>query len=325
MIFILYHIIACTIALVVDRIVGDPPKLPHPVRWIGQFISYLTKKLNSGNARLLRGGVLTVVVVFITTTVVFTISYVSYQIHWSIYLLVQIVLIAIGLAQKSLQQAADDVYNPLVVGNIAQARVKLSWIVGRDTANLDEAEITRGVVETVSENTSDGVTAPLFYAFLFGATGLWFYKAINTLDSMVGYKNERFQHFGTCSAKLDDVVNFIPSRFTGLLILIVTKNSYPRPFPKRFKGWLRDAKKHPSPNSGYLEAATAYQMGIQLGGINYYEGIASHRAEMGVAYVQLQAHHIKETTKQMMHVTIYFWFLCTLLGGIVFYVAKSWS
>lgn len=325
MMFILYHLIACTLGLLMDRLIGDPPNLPHPVRWIGQFISYLTKKLNNGQARFWKGALLTAIVVCSTTFMMLGISYVSYQIHWAVYIVVQTLFIAVGLAQKSLKQAADDVYNPLIAGDIEEARTKLSWIVGRDTAHLDEAEITRGVVETVSENTSDGVTAPLFYAFFFGATGLWFYKSINTLDSMVGYKNERFQHFGTCSAKLDDVVNFIPSRLTGFLILIGTKNTYPTPFSVRFRGWLRDAKKHPSPNSGYLEAATAYQMGIQLGGLNYYEGVVSNRSEMGIQSIQLQAHHIKEATRQMMQVTVYFWLLFTLLGGIIFYVAKSWS
>ncbi|MBQ0140996.1 MAG: cobalamin biosynthesis protein CobD [Kurthia sp.] len=319
-----YHLIACTIGLLLDRLLGDPPNFPHPVRWIGNGISYLTKKLNRGKHRCWKGVVLTVSIVGLTTASVVAISIICYQIHWVLYVAVQSLLIATGLAQKSLKQAAMDVYNPLINGDLQQARVKLSWIVGRDTETLDEHEITRGVVETVSENTSDGVTAPLFYAFLFGATGLWFYKAINTLDSMVGYKNERFQQFGTCSAKLDDIVNFIPSRLTGMLILIGTKNSYPRPFSERFKGWLQDAKKHPSPNSGYLEAATAYQMGIQLGGLNYYEGVASHRAEMGISHMKLQASHIKEATKQMTQATNYFWLLFILLGGVVFYVAKSW-
>lgn len=324
MMLIICHIIACIIGLLLDRLIGDPPKLPHPVRWIGHAISHLTKKLNSGSHRLWKGALLTTIIVMVTTASVLVISVISYQIHWTCYVIVQSIFIAIGLAQKSLKQAAMDVYKPLLSGDLQQARIKLSWIVGRDTDTLDEHEITRGVVETVSENTSDGVTAPLFYGFLFGATGLWFYKAINTLDSMVGYKNERFEQFGTCSAKLDDVVNFIPSRVTGFLLLIGTKNSYPQPFSVRMKGWLQDAKKHPSPNSGYLEAATAYQMGIQLGGLNYYEGIASHRAEMGVAHVKLQAHHIKEATKQMTQVTNYFCLLFILLGGLICYVAQSW-
>lgn len=322
---LIYHLIACTAALLIDRIIGDPPKMPHPVRWIGNFIAYMTDKLNKGSNRFGKGMLLTGMTVALTTIVFLIISMVAYKIHPIVYIVIQALLMAIGLAQKSLKEAALAVYTPLVAGDLEEARTKLSWIVGRDTAGLDEANITRGVVETVSENTSDGITAPLFYGFAFGATGLWAYKAINTLDSMVGYKNERFRQFGTCSAKLDDVVNYIPSRITGFLLLLVTKNSYKQSFSKRFKGWLVDAKKHPSPNSGYLEAATAYQMGIQLGGLNYYEGIASHRAEMGESNVRLQSNHIMETVEQMHRTTFAFWLVCSLLGGVLFYVAKSWS
>lgn len=318
---ILYHIIACTLALVIDRLIGDPPNMPHPVRWIGQFITFQTEKLNNGKFIVWKGILLTTLTVGLVVMLVGLISYLTYELHWIAYIAIQTVLMAIGLAQKSLRQAAEDVYKPLVAGDLSQARTKLSWIVGRDTVNLDESEITRGVVETVSENTSDGVTAPLFYGFLFGATGLWMYKAINTLDSMVGYKNERFKQFGSCSARLDDVVNFIPSRMTGFLILIIATNTYKQQEYNRFKRWLQDAKKHPSPNSGYLEAASAIQMGIQLGGLNYYEGVASHRAEMGVPHIKLQATHIQEVINQMHRAVFGFWLIMSLLGGIILYVA----
>lgn len=321
---LLAHLIASTFGLIIDRIFGDPAKLPHPVTWIGQLITSLTKKLNNGKFLLWKGTLLTVLTVGMTTLIVGGISYVSYQIHWVFYVIIQSILIAIALAQKSLKQAALDVFSPLVEGDLQQARMKLSWIVGRDTEQLGEGEITRGVVETVSENTSDGITAPLFYSMLFGATGSWFYKAINTLDSMVGYKNDRFLYFGRCSAKLDDVVNFIPSRITGFLILCCTSNKTSESFISRFISWLKDAKKHPSPNSGYLEAATAYQLGIQLGGLNYYEGVASHRAEMGVPVHVLRAQHIKEAIHHMYRVTSYFWLLFILLGGVVYYVTHSW-
>lgn len=318
---ILYHIIACTLALIMDRIIGDPPKMPHPIRWLGKFIHFMTKKLNNGKLIFAKGMILTMLTVGMTGVIVFAISYISYEIHWSLYILIQTILMAIGLAQKSLKEAALDVYNPLVSGNIKEARVKLSWIVGRDTANLDESEITRGVVETVSENTSDGVTAPLFYGFLFGATGLWMYKAINTLDSMVGYKNERFMRFGTCSARFDDVVNFIPSRITGFLILTLTPNTYKQSYRIRLHTWLQDAKKHPSPNSGYLEAASAIQMGIQLGGLNYYDGVASHRAKMGSPSIILQSTHIQQVIHQMHRAVWFFWLLFSLIGGVIYYVA----
>jgi len=321
---LLYHMIATLLGFILDRIIGDPPHLPHPVRWIGNGISSLTKRLNIGNYRFQKGVLLTTIVVLTTTSIILAISVVTYQIHWSLYIIVQSIFIAIGLAQKSLQQAAMDVYTPLVAGDLKEARRKLSWIVGRDTDHLDEADITRGVVETVSENTSDGITAPLFYSVFFGATGVWVYKAINTLDSMVGYRNEKYEKFGTCSAKLDDVVNYIPSRLTGLCIVLFTKNFTATSLNQRMKNWLKDAKKHPSPNSGYLEAATAYQLGIQLGGLNYYEGIASHRAEMGKPTVILNASHIQRTIEQMHIASASFLTFMILIGGVIYYVTESW-
>ncbi|MBD8520796.1 adenosylcobinamide-phosphate synthase CbiB [Lysinibacillus sp. FSL R7-0073] len=285
-------VIACIIGIIFDILVGDPPKLPHPVRWIGKLIQSQTALWNQGKWRKLRGMVMALAVVGTTMFVVTLILLLSYQVSLIFGVLVEGLLIGIGLAQRSLKEAALAVYEPLVKGDFAEARVKLSWIVGRDTEKLGEDEIVRGVVETVSENTSDGVTAPLFYAFLFGAIGLWGYKAVNTLDSMVGYKNETFKDFGMFSAKLDDVLNFIPSRITGFLIVLGTKNETSYSFGQRLKRWAQDAKKHPSPNSGYLEAATAVQLGVQLGGKNTYQGVVSHRAIMGEKLVPLTKEHI---------------------------------
>ncbi|KEK09089.1 cobalamin biosynthesis protein CobD [Lysinibacillus sphaericus] len=285
-------VIACIIGIIFDILVGDPAKLPHPVRWIGKLIQSQTALWNQGKWRKLRGMVMALAVVGTTMFVVTLILLLSYQVSLIFGVLVEGLLIGIGLAQRSLKEAALAVYEPLVKGDFAEARIKLSWIVGRDTEKLGEDEIVRGVVETVSENTSDGVTAPLFYAFLFGAIGLWGYKAVNTLDSMVGYKNETYKDFGMFSAKLDDVLNFIPSRITGFLIVLGTKNETSYSFGQRLKRWAQDAKKHPSPNSGYLEAATAVQLGVQLGGKNTYQGIVSHRAIMGEKLVPLTKEHI---------------------------------
>lgn len=322
---IIYHLIASTLGLLLDRVIGDPPKLPHPVRWIGTAIQALTHCLNNGTRRFFKGVLLTTIVVGSVLIIVLVISVITYRIHWLLYLVVQTIFIMIGLAQKSLAEAALAVYEPLLDKHIVEARDKLSWIVGRDTAQLNEADITRGVVETVSENTSDGVTAPLFWAFIFGATGLWVYKAINTLDSMVGYRNERFQYFGKCSAKLDDIVNYIPSRLTGFLIILCTRHTSEYSLKERLKNWVIDASKHPSPNSGYLEAATAYQLGIQLGGINYYEGIASHRATMGQPVSILSHRHIKAVIQQMHQAVFAFWCVLTSVGGIIIYVTQPWS
>lgn len=298
--------IACIIGLVFDLVVGDPPKMPHPVRWIGKLIQTQTELWNKGKMRKTRGMIMALAVVGTTMFVVTAILLVSYNISTLFGIVVEGLLIGIGLAQRSLKEAAMAVYEPLLKGDFAEARVKLSWIVGRDTEKLDEDEIVRGVVETVSENTSDGVTAPLFYAFFFGAIGLWGYKAVNTLDSMIGYKNERYKDFGMFAAKLDDVLNFVPSRITGLLMVLGTKNETSVPLFKRLKRWAQDAKKHPSPNSGYLEAATAVQLGVQLGGKNSYQGIESFRATMGEKLVPLTKEHIATAVIHMRVATLLF-------------------
>lgn len=314
------HLLAIALGVILDRIVGDPPNWPHPVRFIGAAISKLTNRWNHEPNAFRNGFLLLGTVALGIFAVVYLIVFLAYS--WNVFagIAVEALLIASGLAQKSLKDAAMDVQKPLAARNMPLAREKLSWIVGRDTHSLNESEITRGVVETVSENTSDGVTAPLFWAFLLGAPGLWLYKAINTLDSMVGYRNEEFEKFGYASAKADDVLNFIPSRLTGFLILVMTENARSLTMRQRFSEWLRDAPKHPSPNSGWLEAATAVQLGVELGGLNHYRGIESHRALMGTPVYPLEARHIHEAVGHMQTVTIGF-FIIFALGGILFGIA----
>lgn len=315
------HILAIAIGLILDRIIGDPPSWPHPVRWIGTLISKLTKLLNKGRARKTKGLLLVIIVVGLSFSISIIILSAAYNVHMIFGIAIESILIAVGLAQKSLRQAAMDVYEPLIAGDLQVARTKLSWIVGRDTESLDEKEITRGVVETVSENISDGITAPLFFAFLFGAPGLWAYKAINTLDSMVGYKNEQYEDFGYVSAKLDDIANYIPSRMTGYLIMLWGKKESKQSFKVRMNGWWQDARKHPSPNSGFLEAATAYQLGIQLGGKNTYKGIVSNRALMGIDEVPLSANHIVNVISHLKTAVFLFWLWMMVIGGIILVTA----
>lgn len=309
------HIIAISIGFFLDRLIGDPPHWPHPVRWIGQFISLMTNLLNRGRFRLLKGAILLIVTVTLVFFIVLILVLVSYQVHLFVGILVEAILIAIGLAQKSLRDAALDVYRPLKNGELQEARMKLSYIVGRDTNQLTEREISRATIETVSENAADGITAPLFWAFLFGAPGLWLYKAVNTLDSMVGYKDKRYQWFGKFSARTDDIFNFIPARITGLLIICCTPNKGGHPFSERIKNWLREARIHTSPNSGYLEAATAWQLGIQLGGPSTYHGVRSNRAKIGPEKSSLQATHIHQAIAQMHQTSFVFWLLFVGIGG----------
>ena len=316
------QVVLCLIAIILDRIIGDPKWLPHPVIWIGRLISLLDKAFNKGRMRKFKGGVSALFVVGLVGASMLSLTIFTYSVHWALGMAFEVVMITIGLAQKSLAEAARAVSKPLIARDLVEARKKLGWIVGRDTEKLGEAEIVRGVVETVSENTSDGVTAPLFYALLFGATGAWIYKAINTLDSMIAYKDEQYADFGYLAAKMDDVANFVPSRITGLMILVYMKTESTLSFKERFKSWKVDAKKHPSPNSGYLEAATAYQLGIQLGGVNYYKGQKSVRALMGKPLVKMTAVHIEKAVQHMYRVTLLFFFI---VGGMIFVLTGPWG
>ncbi|MGO1057566.1 adenosylcobinamide-phosphate synthase CbiB [Planococcus sp. FY231025] len=310
------YIAAIALGLFLDRLVGDPPSWPHPVRWIGTVIAGLSKRWNKPPHAFRNGFFMVALIAGLAFSAAFVLVKGAYTVHWILGFSVETVLIASGLAQKSLKDAAEEVYRPLVNKDWQQARGKLGWIVGRDTVDLDESEITRGVVETVSENTSDGVTAPLFWAFLLGAPGLWLYKAVNTCDSMVGYKSQEFEKFGFASARLDDLLNFVPSRITGALILITTKNKRRLPLRQRFAEWRVDAKKHPSPNSGWLEAATAIQLGIELGGLNTYKGVPSYRARMGQPVYRLEAAHIREAVEHMQTAAIWF-FILFAIGGLL--------
>ncbi len=311
----------CVLAVIIDRMFGDPKRWTHPVIYIGAFISFLEKRLNKGKYLRLKGFITVCLTVCSTTFIVFALVYTAFKIHVLAWVVAEVILISLALAQKSLKEAAMLVYNALEENDMGTAREKLSWIVGRDTGHLDESEIVRGVIETVSENTSDGITAPLLYSLCFGATGAWCYKAINTLDSMIGYKNDRYQQFGFVAAKLDDIANLIPSRISGFLLLISTKSHIDQPLKMRIKNWFNDAKKHPSPNSGYLEAATAWQLGIRLGGYNRYGGKESFRAYMGQPFYKMQKHHIKAAMKQM--------YICTggilFLGGVVYAFVYTWN
>jgi adenosylcobinamide-phosphate synthase len=264
-----------------DLALGDPQWLPHPVRAVGWLARVSERILRATKLPLRIAGVLFWILVVGTSAVVVRITvYFGHSwcaIYW-IYTL---------LACRDLDVEAGQVVRALVENDHEKARKRLSWIVGRDTATLDEPEMVRATVETVAENLSDGVIAPLFYLALGGPVAMGAYKAINTLDSMVGYRNERYGEFGWASARIDDVVNFIPARITALLIWIAALlpgfNSW-----RAFRITVRDGGNQPSPNSGYPEAAVAGALGVRLGGVNYYRGQPGVKARLGDAVVPLE-------------------------------------
>lgn len=313
-------LVMVVIAIVIDLIVGDPRSLPHPVVLIGRFISAFERLWNRGSAyqRRVSGVVLTIIVVGGVWSVSWLMLVLLAQLHPGLALIAELWLLSTTLAIKGLGDAAHAVIKPLTQGDLAASRTALGMIVGRDTHNLDEAEITRGAVETVAENTVDGITAPLFFALIGGAPLALAYKAVNTLDSMVGYRNQRYADFGFASAKLDDVANWIPARLTGLclwlagLLLSISGVLHLR-WQGALRGTCRDAPRHPSPNAGWPEAMVARLLGVQLGGTNYYQGVVSQRATLGEPLEVLQVAHITATVR-LMHGA---WLLFMLLSVVV--------
>ncbi|WP_458353806.1 adenosylcobinamide-phosphate synthase CbiB [Peribacillus frigoritolerans] len=319
---IYHHLFAVTLAFFLDLLIGDPPNWPHPVKWIGTLISKLDLAFNKGAYKKRKGLFMLIIVLSAVLLITGLTVYMAYLIHPLAGILWEAVVISTTIAQKGLKQAGMDVCLPLNEQDFPEARLKLSYIVGRDTADLDEPEIVRGTVETVAENTSDGITAPLFWAAIGGAPLAMVYRAINTCDSMVGYKNDKYGQFGWASAKLDDIVNWIPSRLTGFLMLLSSKSGY-HGLGARWKILFNDAKKHPSPNSGWCEAGVAAILGIQLGGRNMYKGIVSDRARMGVPLVRLEAKHIPKTIT-IMHRSSFLFLLMLWLGGLILDITFSW-
>lgn len=309
------------LAFVIDCIIGDPNSKYHPVALMGKLIDILDKLLRKDNAteptKLVCG--------FILVAILLSFSYgITYGIitlldvfncpSW-LNIFIQAVILSFMISPKSLAKAGKDIYDELINHNLDKARKKVNYIVSRDANRMNEQDITRATVETVAENIVDGIISPLFYFFIGGLPLAVLYRMSNTMDAMIGYKNDKYLYFGRTAARIDDVLNFIPARITGLLLIVVA--FYSKLNAKgALKMMMRDAKKHPSPNGGYTEATVAGALDIRLGGINYYFGRQSFRAYMGEAINELNARHIQQTIKLMYNVsTLFLIIMC--IGYIV--------
>ena len=302
--------IIAVVAFLIDALLGDPRSKFHPVVMMGNLISLLEKilrrELDSPLLQIFKGGLLVAVIVVVAYVVGFAVELLSHAMPaLAAQVFIQALVLSFMISPRTLADAAREIYWLLESENLPRAREKVGWIVGRDTANLNEAEVSRATVETVAENTVDGVISPLFYFAVGGLPLAVAYRAINTMDSMLGYKNEKYFYFGRVAARLDDIANFIPARLTGLLFVCAAIVLH-LDWRNAFNMMRRDASKHPSPNGGWAEATVAGALNIRLGGTNYYFGEPHFRAYMGEPNEILEAAHILGAIRLMYTATILF-------------------
>lgn len=311
-------------AVFLDFLIGDPAAIPHPVCGIGKMISCFEKGLRKlfPNHLRLAGKLLAISVPLVTFVITFFFLWLCNQIHPLVGLVAEIVLGSLTLAAKSLKKESMKVYEQLYKKDLPKARYAVSMIVGRDTQSLDEVGVTKAAVETVAENTSDGIIAPMFYMAIGGVPLAMCYKAINTLDSMVGYKNEKYLDFGRASAKLDDIVNFIPARLAGIWMVMAAfltgldgKNSW--------KIFRRDSRNHASPNSAQTESACAGALQVQLAGNAYYFGKLYEKPTIGDSIRPIEISDIVKANRLMYVCDVLCLVFCSLARTLVYIVLFS--
>lgn len=311
-------ILVMVIAYLLDLIIGDPYSFPHPVRFIGNLIRFTEgkiRKIFKSKKQLKIGGFLLWIITVGFTALVTNLILNLLCINNIFYVIIASIILYTTLSTKCLADEAKKIYEVLKTGDIEKSRKQLSYIVGRDTTSLNENEIIRATVETVAENTVDGIISPMMYGFIGGPVLAMAYKAINTLDSMVGYKNEKYGDIGFASAKIDDIANFIPARITPFFMMIASFilgfNS-----KKSIKIAMRDRKNHKSPNCAYAEGAVAGALEVQLGGTNMYFGEKVYKPTIGDKDRELEAEDILRTNK-IMYLTS---FIALVIFSIITYI-----
>lgn len=307
-------------AYLIDRVVGDPRSLPHPVVIMGWWITRLERVIRAvvkRESHLKIAGILfPLLIVSGSYIAVWLLLWGASFVHPLLSWALAAWLLSTTIATKGLADAGMEIARHLLAGDMVAARHSLSMVVGRDTEQLDEPQICRGAVETVAENIVDAIVSPLFYAAIGGAPLAMAYRAANTLDSMVGYKNEKYRNLGWASARFDDVLNYIPARLTAGL-LIVASFLMRLDWKQSWAMMRRDAHLHPSPNSGLPEAGVAGALGVQLGGLNYYQGVPSNRAKLGDAHRPLGAQDIKSTVHMMYFVSLLCLGVCIAIAAMI--------
>ncbi len=287
-------------AFLLDLVLGDPESLPHPIRWMGKGITFVEpvfRKLPAG--LIISGTFFTISLITATWVLTAFVVQAANIIHPLFRVGIEILLIYYAVSARSLEDSALEIYRSLKQSRPHEAKTRAARIVGRDVADLNEDGIARATVETVGENLVDGVVSPLFYAAIGGAPLAMAYKMVNTLDSMVGYKNDTYRHFGKVAARIDDVANFIPARLVVAVIAIGAQILTHRGL-YTLRTAMAEGANHSSPNAGYPEAAFAGALSVQLGGPNYYEGRLVKKPFIGFQFGQAGPIHIKRACDLMM-------------------------
>ena len=318
-----YHMLAFFLGFLLDLLLGDPYFLPHPIRLIGSLIAGMEKSLLEKSAgrekdKLKKGVVLVVTVLIVTIAVTATLLLGAYWLHPALGIVVETIMTYQVLAAKCLKVESMKVYRCLKDGDLEAARKAVSMIVGRDTDVLDGEGVAKAAVETVAENTSDGVIAPMLYTALGGPILGFFYKAVNTMDSMVGYKNDKYLYFGRAAAKLDDLVNYIPARISAyLMIMAAYCGGHAFSGKRAFEIYRRDNRNHASPNSAQTEAVCAGALGIRLAGDASYFGRIVKKPYIGDATRNVEYEDIKRAGRLMFLTAWLSEIICLLLMAAV--------
>ncbi len=301
---LLYSTLAIIIGFLLDLTIGDPRGWPHLVRLLGALISTLEKALYNYGRKRQAGTILVTTVLFVSAAVSLAILATAWLLSPWFYLVVTSLLCWQILAARSLAEESKPVYYALRNQDLSASRRKLAMIVGRDTSALEEPDVVRATVETIAENTTDGIVAPLFYFMLGGVPAAIIYKAINTMDSMLGYKNDRYREFGRRAALLDDIANYLPARISALIMLSACAASG-FSASGAWKIWRRDRRKHKSPNAGQTEAVMAGALGIALGGASRYGGVLIEKPVLGDPLRTAEIEDIKRAQTIMWWTTVF--------------------
>lgn len=284
-------IVPLIIGYLLDLIFGDPRKLPHPIVAFGNIIGWCERHFNKGKHKKRNGCLIAIILPLSTLLLGGLLALGSWMLHPFVYYCVASVFVFYGLANHSLIQEGGEVIRTLEEQGLDAGRKRLSWIVGRDTSQLPPRKIYTAVLETMAENLSDGVVAPLFFYALGGFPAMMAYKMVNTLDSMIGYKDARYKDFGCCSAHLDDVLNYIPARLTAFLIALSGYRKGIFSFIRKY------ARQHASPNSGYPESAMAGILDCRFGGPNIYHGMLVEKPYIGTHNRELSINDYKRAAR----------------------------